>query len=279
MYSMVIMAALTTAVDMPDRGHRGGGCYGGCYGMGYGGCYGMGYGGCYGMGYGGYGMGYGGCYGGYRMGYGGYRMGYGGYGMGYGGYGMGNWGGWGYGYSGYVLGGGWPMIGGYAYSPMFSTWGTPINSVSGAIINPGLTRSLYYNPAVANLANEATIVVHLPQGANLTIDGQATQSRAATRVFHSPPLEPGKTYSYTLRAEANRDGHFVNTKKTVDVRAGERSEVTFHFDNANRDEQGKRTIVPDEDAANQVAPVRSQRTPSIGSTPPPPSFPTPPPER
>ena len=76
MYSVVLMAALTTGIDLPDRhgcrggchGCRGGGygccgCYGGYGGMGYG-CMGMGYGGgCYG----GYGMGYGGCYGGGMM--------------------------------------------------------------------------------------------------------------------------------------------------------------------------------------------------------------------
>ncbi|HTU23222.1 MAG TPA: TIGR03000 domain-containing protein [Gemmataceae bacterium] len=256
MYSMVLMAALTTAVDMPDRGRRGGGCCG-CYG-------GMAWGGCMGMGMG---MGrWGGCYG----------MGYGG--MGYGGYALGSWGGWGYGYSGYVLGGGMPVISGYAYSPMIYNYGTPIAGVNGAIVGPGVTRSLYYNPALANQANEATIVVHLPEDANLTIDGQPTQSRSSTRIFHSPPLEQGKTFTYTLRAEANRDGRFVSTKKTVDVRAGQRSEVTFHFDKANR-EENRRTIVPDEEAADQVPPVRSRRAPAAGSAPAPRSFPTPPPER
>ena len=227
--------------------------------MGYGG-----WGGCYG------GMRYGGCYGG--MTYGGWGGCYGG--MTSGGYGMGNWGGWGTGYSGYVLGGGMPVIGGYASSPIISGYGTPLNGVNGAIVNPGVTQSFYSNPAVSNQANEATIVVHLPQDANLTIDGQPTQSRSATRVFHSPPLEPGKTYTYTLRAESNRDGHFVSTKKTVDVRAGQRSEVTFRFDNANR-EEGRRTIVPDEDAATRVPPVRPRRT----ATPAPESLPTPPPEQ
>jgi len=270
MYSMVLMAALTTAVDMPDRGRRGGGCCG-CYGgmsMGYGGCMGMGYGGCMGMGWGGgyggcmgmgYGRGYGGCMG---MGYGGCGgMAWGGSGMRYGGYGMGNWGGWGTGYSGYVLGGGMPVIGGYASSPMISGYGTPIAGLNGTIVNPGMTQSFYSNPAVANQANEATIVVHLPQEANLTIDGQPTQSRSATRTFHSPPLDPGKTYTYTLRAESNRDGNFINAKKTIEVRAGQRTEVTLNFENANR-EEGRRTIVPDEDRANQVPLVNPRRTPA-----------------
>ena len=52
MYSVVLMAALTTSVDLPDRR---GGCSGGCYGGCYGGCRGGRRGGCHGC--------YGGCYG------------------------------------------------------------------------------------------------------------------------------------------------------------------------------------------------------------------------
>jgi hypothetical protein len=74
MYSMVLMAALTTGSVAPEchrwggccgcYGGYGGGCYGGCYG-GYGGCYGGGgWGGCYGC-WGGYSSwGCCGCYGG-----------------------------------------------------------------------------------------------------------------------------------------------------------------------------------------------------------------------
>src|SRR5262245_23130074 len=78
MYSMVLMAALTTGSSTPDccfggcfqnwcgcyGGHGCYGYYGGCYGC-YGGCYGgygsSYYGGCYGC-WGGYGAWYGSCY-------------------------------------------------------------------------------------------------------------------------------------------------------------------------------------------------------------------------
>ena len=70
MYSVVLMTALTTGMDLPDR--RGGCC--GCCGGGWGGCYGGG------MGYGcmGYGGGCMGCGGGCIGSYGGGGMGYGG---------------------------------------------------------------------------------------------------------------------------------------------------------------------------------------------------------
>lgn len=229
MYSMVLMAALTTGVDMPDgrRGGKGGGCCG-CYGgMVYGGCYG-GYGGCYG------GMAYGGCYGGR----GGYVWG-GGYGTGYGGYAW----------------GGTPTWGGYASTPTFYGSGTPIvnygtpiisggysfgtpmiagNISPGNGVTPGTTQSFFMNPANTNQGNEARLVVHVPADATLTIDGQPTQSRSDTRTFVSPPLEPGKTYTYTLRAEMNRDGRTVTDRKTVEVRAGQTSEVTFNPSSGER---------------------------------------------
>ncbi len=203
MYTMVMMAALTTGIDMPDRrGRRGGGCWGcyGCYGMSWGGCYG-GWGGCYGMSWGG-------CYG------------------------M-SWGG---GYGGYALGSIAPMMGSYAYSPMTTNWGWGNALASaGAMVNPATTQSFYFGGG--NTANAATIVVHLPEGANLTIDGEQTQQRSATRTFTSPPLEPGKVYTYTLRAEMNRDGHTVRDTKTIDVRAGQHSETTMMLSNAKREEE------------------------------------------
>jgi len=268
MYSMVLMAALTTGTDMPDlgrRGGRGGGCCG-CYGgMAYGG-WGGGYGGCYG----GWGGGYGGCYGGWGGGYGGcfgggYRMGWGGcYGGWGGGYGMGYGGGWGGGYGhGYVLGGTSPWTGGYAYSPIVSGYSLPMAMGNATLGNAGMTQSFFLNPANTNQGNEATIVVHLPAAATLTIDGQSTQSTSGTRTFTSPPLEAGKTYTYTLRAEMNRDGRIQNVKRTVDVQAGRRSEVTLNFANADRDEDQ----LDNRPSGNQLNPVTPRRTPPLPTPP------------
>lgn len=226
MYSMVLMAALTTGTDLPDgrrRGGGGGGCCG-CYGgMGYGG------GGCYG------GMGYGGCYGGWG---GGYGMG-GGWGGGYGG---------GYG-RGYAWGGYSPMWGGgYAYSPNFyGTTSAPIygnnnaylglgTNITGNTGNLGAMQSMYFNPGM-NQGNAARIIVRLPADAKLTIDGEPTQSISNVRVFESPPLEQGKTYHYTLRAERRRNNQTETASKTIEVRAGQPTQVTLDFRDSNRQEE------------------------------------------
>jgi uncharacterized protein (TIGR03000 family) len=99
-------------------------------------------------------------------------------------------------------------------------------------------QSFYPNTTMANQNNEATIVVHVPQEATLTIDGQPTQSRSDTRTFLSPELQPGKVYTYTIHGEMNRDGRNLQTDRTVEVRAGQRSEVNLNFDdNKGREQQ------------------------------------------
>jgi uncharacterized protein (TIGR03000 family) len=75
----------------------------------------------------------------------------------------------------------------------------------------------------------ATIVVSLPAEAKLTVDGAATKSVSATRVFASPALQPGQEYYYTLKAEIVRDGKTVPAVKRIAVRAGEESRVSFEF--------------------------------------------------
>jgi uncharacterized protein (TIGR03000 family) len=193
MYSIVLMAAMTTGGEVPDFGRRGGGCCG-CYGGGYGrygGGYGC-YGGGYGRGYGCYGGGGYGCWGGYG-GYGGYRGGYGGY-------------------------------GGYAGSPyapnMFGvSYGPPVGYTVQA---PPTTTA---PPGVA----PATFVVNLPADAKLTVEGRPTTSTSSRRVFVSPPLRPGQTYSYSLDAQVTRDGQTQTVHRDLPVRAGQRSEITLDF--------------------------------------------------
>jgi len=202
MYSVVVLMALSGGVDTPDFGGRrgchgcsgGGGCHGGgrrhgCHGGG--GCYG---GGCYGGGcYGGYG----GCYGG-----GGYGGCYGG-GMGGGCYG---------GYGGCYGGGCGGGMGGPMYMPR-EMGPRPMPGGRGSLDTP----------------SPATIVVSLPAEAKLTIDDFVTSSTSERRVFVSPDLTPGKTYSYTFKAEVMRDNKPVTVSKEVTVRAGEETPVTIEF--------------------------------------------------
>ena len=72
---------------------------------------------------------------------------------------------------------------------------------------------------------EATLVVTLPADATLTIDGTATSSTSANRVFVTPSLEEGKEYEYTLKAQVVRDGQTQIATAKVTVRPGKTSQV------------------------------------------------------
>jgi uncharacterized protein (TIGR03000 family) len=75
----------------------------------------------------------------------------------------------------------------------------------------------------------ATLLVHLPEGARLTIDGYQPRSTSGTRWFVTPPLEPGRAFHYELRAEVERGGKRLTQTRQVAVRAGQQSEVTIQF--------------------------------------------------
>jgi uncharacterized protein (TIGR03000 family) len=200
MYSIVLMAALTTGVDVPDLGHKGGGCCGGgCYGGSGGGRHSRHGGGCCGCsgGGGGCGGGYGGGCMGSGMGMSGGCMGSG---MGYGG----------------CMGSGRGLSGG-TIMPYTAPQGTGGEKLQNKPTEKGGRQSMVPAPA--------TILVDLPADAKLSIDNAATTSIGTSRVFQSPELNPGKVYHYTLKAEVVRNGNPVRVEQVVEVSAGETTPV------------------------------------------------------
>jgi uncharacterized protein (TIGR03000 family) len=82
-------------------------------------------------------------------------------------------------------------------------------------------------PKVGSNGAQATLVVTLPADATLTIDGAATSSTSAHRVFETPVLEHGRKYGYTLKAEFEHQGKTVSLTKQVVVEAGLTTTVQF----------------------------------------------------
>jgi uncharacterized protein (TIGR03000 family) len=205
MYSMVLMAALTTGSATPDwHCHRGGccGCYGGCYGC-WGGCYG----GCYGC----FGGCYGGCWGGCYGGWGGC---------------YGCWGG----YSSWGCCG---CMGTYYGAPTYPGSIVP----SGGMMAPG--GAMPGAPAGEQLGepkkngkstmapSKAKLIVELPADAQLYIDDLPMKNASGTRAFSTPTLDPGQAYYYMVRAEVMRDGKPVSETRRVIVRAGQTVRADF----------------------------------------------------
>ena len=198
MYSVVLMAALTTttadATSFGLRGCHGGwrGCHGGngCYGGGYGGCYGgNGCCGCNGGGYVGSHGCYGGCYGGC--------------------FGMVS-------YTGCIGG----CHSNYAPVP-----------VSPPVV-PGKAPEKIMKPAEeikkeGAAPKEAKLIVDLPTDAKLFIDDRPMQFTSQHPIFVTPGLQDGKTYYYELRAEIMRDGKAVSDTKRVVFHAGDELRESF----------------------------------------------------
>jgi uncharacterized protein (TIGR03000 family) len=88
----------------------------------------------------------------------------------------------------------------------------------------------YYWPTAHYAANAhptARVVVKLPADARLFVENDPCPLTSAERSFDTPELQPGVTYSYTIRAEVTRDGQVVKESKRVTVRAGQETVVEF----------------------------------------------------
>jgi uncharacterized protein (TIGR03000 family) len=73
----------------------------------------------------------------------------------------------------------------------------------------------------------ATLTVTLPADAKLTFDGQATISTSAHRVFTTPPLEKGKSFHYSVKAEFIRAGRTITVQQEISVQAGRETFVSI----------------------------------------------------
>jgi uncharacterized protein (TIGR03000 family) len=175
------------------------------------------------------------------------------YGYGYGGYGGYGWDGYGWGGRGYspyysrwspgFYGGGFsrPYYGGsyamsspyyYSSGPSYFSSSSGLTSggpgyVMGDTGTSGAYRTFYSGPG--RTGTEALVRVNVPNAeANVWFDDTQTQQKGANRLFISPPLETGKSYSYNIRASwMGPDGQEVTRERQVDVRPGQEATVTF----------------------------------------------------
>jgi uncharacterized protein (TIGR03000 family) len=88
--------------------------------------------------------------------------------------------------------------------------------------------SFYYSPSNAAPDNRAHIEVHVPAAdAKIFFDGDSTYLQGIDRSFASPPLDPGRTFSYKIKAEWTENGKKVDRTQDVAVSAGQTATVDF----------------------------------------------------
>ncbi len=73
----------------------------------------------------------------------------------------------------------------------------------------------------------ATVEVLVPAGASVWINGSPTTLTGEDRIFTSPPLEPGQTYQYEVKAQWMRGAKQVAETQMIQVAAGQRSVADF----------------------------------------------------
>ncbi len=138
-------------------------------------------------------------------------------------------------YGSYVLGPG-VMVN---VAPRFQTRpdNPPSDNPVGAPYSP-LARPLYEVPqkGVTSLSTvsltagrPALIDVFLPENATLSFQDTPTKEEGAVRTFQSPPLTPGRTYTYNLRARwRGEDGRDVVRTRRLTVHSGDHLEVDLN---------------------------------------------------
>ncbi len=145
--------------------------------------------------------------------------GYGGFpgGGGNGGYPSGGYGNSGYGYSSYG-GRSEPL---FVFTPTYTSRNT--KPVAAAEQEDGVKQASYTPPETSI----ATVEVRVPADAKVWFAGTPTDQTGDDRVFESPPLIEGKTYTYEVKAQWMKDGKPVEKTQSVSVQAGQRSVTTF----------------------------------------------------
>jgi uncharacterized protein (TIGR03000 family) len=87
--------------------------------------------------------------------------------------------------------------------------------VGGGFVPPFLT------VRDAPLDNKAHIWLRVPASAEIWVNGVKTKQTGESRYFFSPPLTPGKKYSYQMRLRWIKDGKPVEEMQRIFVQAGQ----------------------------------------------------------
>jgi len=85
----------------------------------------------------------------------------------------------------------------------------------------------YYMPFADRVIDRATVSVEIPAAATFVVNNQEVAVPAASPVFVTPPLEPGREYFYDCKVTVTRDGKNVTKVKRVRVHAGETVRINY----------------------------------------------------
>jgi uncharacterized protein (TIGR03000 family) len=159
----------------------------------------------------------------YSVGRGGYYSPYGNYAR-YGNYG-------GQRYSPFYQGYGYSYAPSYYYARPSYYYATPTYPINPATYfsepAPSQFPPAYYTtPAPAQQTMTMTVLVPVAD-AQVWVENVATTQKGKERLFQSPPLEPNRNFTYTIKARWMENGQAVNRESQVNVQAGQSITVSF----------------------------------------------------
>jgi uncharacterized protein (TIGR03000 family) len=113
----------------------------------------------------------------------------------------------------------------------YSSWWSGTGSgpwTGGSVSAPAAFGApLSYHAKATDEAAPAKVIVQLPAGARLFVEGKEIALDPETGSFTTPKLEAGAAFVYTLKAQAIRGGRVVSETKDIRVSAGGQTRVRF----------------------------------------------------
>jgi uncharacterized protein (TIGR03000 family) len=103
----------------------------------------------------------------------------------------------------------------------------------------------YYSPEMSGQgfamgSNRVLIRLFVPNPeAHVWFEGSPTEQTGSDRLYISPPIDPGKNYSYTIKATWMENGKEVTKEQNLPVRANQQAMASFdpRFDGNRRQQQ------------------------------------------
>jgi uncharacterized protein (TIGR03000 family) len=133
-------------------------------------------------------------------------------------------------YGGYypgIFGGSYPWYDSYTY-PSYSYYYAPPTQYYSPPTQYYPPPTQYYDPPAQAVADYANVRVILPDPqARVWFDGSLTSQTGTDRLYHTPSLTAGSTYSYQIRASWTQGGREVSQERTVSVTPGQTTLVDF----------------------------------------------------
>ncbi len=121
----------------------------------------------------------------------------------------------------------------YYYAPpsYFAAPNTPLSGPAG--YTPAIAQEYgYFAPGGTGEASarnrEVLLNVSVPANAEVWVEGKKTAESSAFRQFISPPLAPGREYSYDIKVRWAEDGKEVTRSRHITVRAGDVVNLSFN---------------------------------------------------